>query len=55
MVFLNCSSSGAGANMVIPNCGNMTVASGALAKLSKVLLTEYKEKSIRVNEVALYS
>ncbi len=36
-----------------PNFGHITVANGALMKLVQVIMTEHKDKPIRINEVII--
>ena len=40
-----------GANQIMRGFGNFSVAGGAQTKMSAVIMDEYRDKEIRVNEV----
>lgn len=47
------SHAGGAAYHPVPNFGHMTIANGALLKLAQVLMSELKDKPVRINEVCV--
>ena len=46
--------SGGSGNIVVPNYGNLCLANSSQLKLAAILMEEYKEKNVRVNDVSHY-